>query len=193
MIEILQSLGMTELEISNIFRSKIESIAKQSKNKNEIQAYLDYETFYTRFSKGDFDKYEIFSFGNKASRKDGKLLLAGYSGEMPFEHWFRQPKGTYNSKVNNCESITTKVYGCIYFLVKKGSIVYIGETQLPRMRIHGHTKKDYKSVVMIPCLFNNRKELEVQLIKHFRPKYNKAHNPDWKPPKRVKKKLKLSK
>lgn len=70
-----------------------------------------------------------------------------------------------------------KVSG-IYFLLKKGKVVYIGQTTNIWGRIIGHqvSYKDFDKIRFIPCYGRRiRLKYERRWIRKFRPKFNKSN------------------
>lgn len=65
--------------------------------------------------------------------------------------------------------------GAVYFLIKNGVVVYIGATS-NRNRIGQHKKnKDFDEVRYITCTDNEHWQLESELIRRFKTKYNKCN------------------
>lgn len=67
---------------------------------------------------------------------------------------------------------------CIYFLFRKGELIYIGQTVDLVLRLRGHQWFDVDMVRFIPCEPAKLKHYEARLIRFFRPKCNHHHNPN---------------
>lgn len=61
---------------------------------------------------------------------------------------------------------------CIYFLLDKGVVVYIGQTVNLRKRLPRHRKKRYNAVRWILCPKELLLHYESRWIKRSKPKYN---------------------
>lgn len=64
----------------------------------------------------------------------------------------------------------------VYFLLKKGEVVYVGQTQNGIARPFSHTDKDYDEIKILYC---DAKELDItedKFIQKYRPIYNKQSN-----------------
>lgn len=72
--------------------------------------------------------------------------------------------------------------GYIYFLLRKGIIIYVGQSINPYARIAYHRQQaiDFNSVRMIPCQIDRMLYYEARWIKRFAPEFNTNHKP--KPP-----------
>jgi hypothetical protein len=60
----------------------------------------------------------------------------------------------------------------IYFLLRSGCVVYIGQTARYPKRILGHNKKEYDAVRFIECCENLLTSYEQRWINRFKPEYN---------------------
>lgn len=76
----------------------------------------------------------------------------------------------------------------IYFLLKDGEVVYVGQSVSVFDRLLSHLNemrseaaKDFDSTSFIPVPKDRLDELEQLFIRVLRPKYNRAHNPDCPP------------
>lgn len=72
----------------------------------------------------------------------------------------------------------------IYFLIKDGVIVYIGQSKKVFSRIEAHRddpKKDFDTACYFECKEEELDAFEVSLIRAFWPKYNTVHNPAYIP------------
>jgi len=69
--------------------------------------------------------------------------------------------------------MSRKVNYCIYFLIKEGKVIYIGQTKDLKTRLHGHKSKKYDSVRYIVCKPDMLNHYETRWIKKFLPVYNK--------------------
>lgn len=72
----------------------------------------------------------------------------------------------------------------VYFLLDAGTVVYVGATKSPAKRMEWHRKrrKKFDSVLFLGCTQDNIEFRETKWIRHFAPKYNKRHNPNWSRP-----------
>ena len=72
-------------------------------------------------------------------------------------------------------------HSCIYFLYDDDELTYVGQTACNAYnRINDHKKtKMYTKAYYIPCPKSELDHLEQSLIKHFKPRDNKSHNPEW--------------
>lgn len=61
----------------------------------------------------------------------------------------------------------------VYFLIKKGKVIYIGQTKNFNQRIKGHSNKKYDSYRFVACDVNVLLDYESRWIKKFKPKLNK--------------------
>ena len=68
--------------------------------------------------------------------------------------------------------LTNEIKTGIYFLIKDGLVVYIGQTTIWPNRLYQHKNKDYDSTRFIECDQLSLSKYEYRLIKLFRPKYN---------------------
>lgn len=66
----------------------------------------------------------------------------------------------------------------VYFLKKRGKIIYVGQSTdiLKRIYQHRYNKIDFDSYDYITCDTDALRELEKELIKKHCPKLNKVHN-----------------
>jgi len=71
--------------------------------------------------------------------------------------------------------------GIVYFLLRKGVIVYVGKTTTSYSRIGEHrSDKDFDSFSMLEVSREYLDQTEQKYIKKFMPEYNIAHNPSSK-------------
>lgn len=207
-MEVLKNIGLNDKEFCGLLKTLIEKRIKDKdiRTRNKIQRYLDYSDFYVNISHGKIpNTRKVISMSNKVEKTGNKLIIGrtddilseknGYHYEKIYEtgripggwyHYMTESKmtrisksSTYQTRVNKCRSIVIQAYGCVYLLIHQNDIVYIGESMTPTPRIHGHSKKVFDTVCILPCILDNRKELERKLIQNFKPKHNKKHNPDW--------------
>lgn len=66
---------------------------------------------------------------------------------------------------------------CVYFLLRSGRVVYIGQTINLRKRLPKHYKKRYDAVRWILCPKELLLHYESRWINRFKPKYNKKPGP----------------
>ena len=79
----------------------------------------------------------------------------------------------YLDKLMVVESVTG-----IYFLVKDGKIVYVGQSTNIFARVGTHkTDKDFDKAVYFECPSTELDDLEYELINILQPQYNKTGNP----------------
>ena len=64
----------------------------------------------------------------------------------------------------------------IYFLLKDDDVVYVGKTTKGLLRPFYHTDKDYDSVMIIYCDYNELDNIEDYYIKKYQPRYNHLVN-----------------
>ncbi len=69
----------------------------------------------------------------------------------------------------------TKFPPCIYFLVRKKEVVYVGQSISLMSRIQGHGDKDFDSVFYVAVLESRIVETEDAFIRAMQPIYNKTH------------------
>jgi len=72
----------------------------------------------------------------------------------------------------------------IYFLIKDGIIVYVGQSKKVFSRIEAHRedpKKDFDAACYFECKENELDIFERVLIQAFWPKYNTTYNPAYVP------------
>lgn len=188
-VEILRTLGISEIETSLALNEVIPHLLNTTNKEksNQIIGYLKYESFYIKMSECVKSTKAFFENCTVIKRKGKKLFMREKMHQEEYRG-FRQ-NSSYNADVRakNYTTIPFNSYGFIYFLMKDKQVVYIGQTEQPASRIHGHSKKEFNCVCLFPCILENRNRLEVDLIRHFRPKYNKSHNPNYVRPKRKKK------
>lgn len=139
-----------------------------------LHAVSNYYSFYKELSDRKILKTKIFKYANYCKRGNGQSVKTN-SGLID---WMSSPYVAL-VKVNNKRSHPVPVFGFVYLLLKDREILYIGQTCNPRDRIAAHSKKDYNKILFLPCVLNNMRELEIRLIRHFRPRLNKTDNPDW--------------
>lgn len=60
----------------------------------------------------------------------------------------------------------------IYFLIKDGSVIYVGQSTQPERRLLQHRDKDFDSFRIIKCHVSKLLEYERRLIKLFNPVFN---------------------
>jgi len=61
----------------------------------------------------------------------------------------------------------------IYFLIRNGEVVYVGQSAIPMRRLGDHARdKIFDSVAFVPCPLEDVKKVERQYIKQFQPVYN---------------------
>ena len=92
------------------------------------------------------------------------------------------------------ESIGNATKPCVYCLVYKGKVMYVGQSAKPFARFHQHTitkksmmtpfgprvvkKIPFDDVWIRPCMSCDMDALEVRLIQKYRPQFNIKHNED---------------
>ena len=65
-------------------------------------------------------------------------------------------------------------YPCIYFLIKKDKVVYVGQTEFGLKRILSHIpEKDFDTIKTIKCVKENLNQMEIAYIVKYQPIYNK--------------------
>lgn len=69
----------------------------------------------------------------------------------------------------------------IYFLLRRGRVIYIGKTTniLGRIKQHSHMRKLYDSVRLIPCHEMAMSKYEKRWIIKFQPRYNQYDLRRW--------------
>lgn len=72
----------------------------------------------------------------------------------------------------------------VYFLIRKGELIYIGSSddinkRLKHHKKHSFFKFDKFSIYPLPLYNNLLKRTERECIKKFKPKYNCQYNPDY--------------
>lgn len=140
---------------------------------------MSYYTFYAKISSGQIEKNEVLR-GAKKCKRPLKNIGKTYQKASGFICWWGGISPHSPSSLANVSGFDVPVFGYIYMLVRKRTVVYIGETFNVRDRILGHSKKDFDKVYFLPCIFSNRKELERMLIQKLKPIHNKQHNPRYK-------------
>jgi hypothetical protein len=100
------------------------------------------------------------------------------------------PKTIYYDGINHITELSQKTFlrnndwrlnargdnGCVYFLVEKEEVVYIGQT-INKTRIKQHEKdKTFDSVWFVPCKIPYQIRLEEMLLSKYVTKYNKRYN-----------------
>lgn len=60
----------------------------------------------------------------------------------------------------------------VYFLIKDGVVVYVGQSSNVEKRVLCHVDKDFDRWRVIGCNDSKRLEYERRLIKYFKPKFN---------------------
>lgn len=63
----------------------------------------------------------------------------------------------------------------IYFLIKQGCIIYIGQTQDLKTRLQNHADKDFDAFRFISCEADKLNYYESRWITRFRPSLNKTN------------------
>lgn len=62
---------------------------------------------------------------------------------------------------------------CVYFLIDKKEVVYIGQSRSLASRVESHRQnKVFDRILYLPCPEDNLNDVESSLIRKFRPKYN---------------------
>lgn len=64
----------------------------------------------------------------------------------------------------------------IYFLLKNGEVVYVGQTQHGLTRPLSHRDKDFDEIKILYCKSNELDILEDTYIQKYKPIYNKQNN-----------------
>lgn len=64
---------------------------------------------------------------------------------------------------------------CIYFIVKDGEILYIGQSKNFLVRFMAYKKANYDYIRIIPCKPENLLAYEKRWILRYMPKYNERH------------------
>lgn len=64
----------------------------------------------------------------------------------------------------------------VYFLLKDGEVVYVGQTRSGIGRLASHKEKDYDAFAIMYCLPSQLDELEDLYMWKYKPKYNKMPN-----------------
>lgn len=70
---------------------------------------------------------------------------------------------------------------CVYFLINGDSVVYVGRTNSPKLRLATHilSKKVFDSIMIIvfdeSCYFNYIKHVEEKCIRIYQPLYNEHY------------------
>lgn len=85
---------------------------------------------------------------------------------------FCQIMKKYRSRIRK-----VSIHPGIYFLVKAGEIVYVGQSVHVHVRIHSHINaKDFDEAYYFECDKEDLDEIERILIRALSPKYNVTHN-----------------
>jgi len=85
----------------------------------------------------------------------------------------------------NAISIDPKNTSCIYFLLKKEKVVYIGQTVNPLLRIRDHSRnKDFDRVAFLHCPESKLNDLEKDYINKFSPALNKNLSQSYRRPRK---------
>lgn len=79
----------------------------------------------------------------------------------------------YNHIYSNSLSIKDPVLPIIYFLIKDGSIVYVGQSTRGISRVFQHGKKDFDRYYYFDCDTKQLSECEAMYIAKFKPLHNK--------------------
>ena len=120
-----------------------------------------------------------------------KLFLKDIEG-YAFESWFNDSissKLIYNDGISIIYETDLKCHinkwdlgkyhinnnGCVYFLLDKDEVVYIGQTGNAN-RIKQHKDKIFTDVYFIPFRFPYHIKFENQLLKKYTTKYNKRYS-----------------
>lgn len=64
----------------------------------------------------------------------------------------------------------------VYFLLKEGEVVYVGQTTIGLARPFAHYDKEYDTVKALRCHRYYLDEMEDFYIRKYKPKYNKTRN-----------------
>lgn len=64
----------------------------------------------------------------------------------------------------------------IYFLIKSGEVVYVGQTKQGLTRPLSHRDKDFDEIKIMYCTENALDSLEDKYIQKYKPHYNKQSN-----------------
>lgn len=64
----------------------------------------------------------------------------------------------------------------IYFLIKSGEVVYVGQTKQGLTRPLSHRDKDFDEIKIMYCAENALDSLEDKYIQKYKPYYNKQSN-----------------
>lgn len=75
-----------------------------------------------------------------------------------------------------CKKIERLRETFIYFLLKDGDVVYVGQTKAGISRLSAHGDKDYDEIYVMYCDDSELDCLEDKYITKYRPKYNKQPN-----------------
>lgn len=78
------------------------------------------------------------------------------------------------SSVDSCNDVG------IYFLIRSGKIVYVGQSRAPYKRVRSHRRdKVFDRFMVMPCSPYSLCDVEAFLIKRFKPILNISLNPDY--------------
>lgn len=103
-------------------------------------------------------------------KREVNFMLGDFSDISPL---IKQEKFVLAPKSLIVEKATNYNNACgVYFLVKNGEIVYVGQSINIANRITAHRDKDFDDVSFILCEPNNLNILETLYILAYQPKYN---------------------
>lgn len=75
-----------------------------------------------------------------------------------------------------CKKIERLRETFIYFLLKDGEVIYVGQTKAGISRLSAHGDKDYDEIYVMYCDDSELDCLEDKYITKYRPKYNRQPN-----------------
>lgn len=92
---------------------------------------------------------------------------------------------------DNVFRLSDVYYPCVYFLMRNGEIVYVGQTNKGLERAISHTKdKIFDSIGVIKCKEEELNEKETYYIAKYKPLYNKCLTNALSAKKKIKSRLK---
>jgi len=99
------------------------------------------------------------------------------------QYWYRQnPKLRLDQigyEILELDEIQEEVISGVYLLIEKNELIYIGQSKDIKKRVKQHNY-NFDIVLIIIPVEEDKKSIEKELIRQYRPKNNYSNNPDKK-------------
>lgn len=135
-------------------------------------------------------KYIIFQNGRFLMKIRREILLDPEIADVVYSRGGLEISGKFVMEADGFLDVSTMLHCCVYALLQRDVVVYIGKTKQPLTRLYSHAhargklepwkagyttrKKGFKfdGIWIRPCMLAQLDQLEVDMIRKYQPKYN---------------------